>query len=77
MLDLVGGDYPQRAVDVIKPGGILVSTQPAAQSLAPVADAAARRGIRLAGVIVEADRVGMAALADLAAAGKLRARRLA
>jgi NADPH:quinone reductase-like Zn-dependent oxidoreductase len=69
VLDIVGGDYPARALDVLKPGGIVVSTQPAA--LAPIADAAAERGISLAGVIVEADAVGMAGLADLAAAGKL------
>ena len=69
VLDIVGGDYPTRALDVLKPGGILVSTQP--PSLAPVADAAAKRGIRLAGVIVEADEVGMSALADLAADGRL------
>jgi NADPH:quinone reductase-like Zn-dependent oxidoreductase len=69
VLDIVGGDYPARALDVLKPGGILVSTQPS--SLASVAEAAAERGIRVAGVIVEADEVGMAALADLAATGKL------
>jgi NADPH:quinone reductase-like Zn-dependent oxidoreductase len=69
VLDVVGGDYPTRALDVLKPGGIVVSTQP--PSLASASDAAAQRGIRLAGIIVEADRVGMSALADLAAAGQL------
>jgi NADPH:quinone reductase-like Zn-dependent oxidoreductase len=69
VLDVVGGDYPARALDVLKPGGILVSTQP--PSVGPVAAAAAERGIRVAGVIVEADEVGMSALADLAATGKL------
>jgi len=69
VLDVVGGDYPGRALDVLKRGGTLVSTQP--PSLAPVADAAAERGIRLAGILVEADDVGMSALADLAKAGKL------
>lgn len=69
VLDVVGGDYPARALDVLRPGGILVSTQP--PSLAAVADAAAKRGVRVAGVIVEADEIGMSALADLAAAGKL------
>jgi NADPH:quinone reductase-like Zn-dependent oxidoreductase len=69
VLDVVGGDYPARALDVLKPGGILVSTQP--PSVGPVAEAAAERGIRVAGVIVEADEVGMSALADLAATGKL------
>lgn len=69
VLDVVGGDYPARALDVLKPGGILVSTQPS--TLPPLAETAAKRGIRLAGIIVEADDVGMSALADLAAAGKL------
>ena len=69
VLDVVGGDYPARALEVLKPGGILVSAQP--PSLAPVAEAAAERGIRVAGVIVEADPVGLYALAELAAAGKL------
>jgi NADPH:quinone reductase-like Zn-dependent oxidoreductase len=69
VLDIVGGDYPARALDVLKPGGILVSTQP--PSVGPVAEAAAERGIRLAGIIVEADQLGMSALADLAATGEL------
>lgn len=67
VLDVVGGDYPARARGVLKPGGILVSTQP--PSVGPVAIAAAERGIRVAGVIVEADEVGMSMLADLAATG--------
>jgi NADPH:quinone reductase-like Zn-dependent oxidoreductase len=69
VLDIVGGDYPARALEVLRPGGLLVSTQPS--SLAPVAEAAAERGIRVVGVVVEADEVGMLALADLAATGKL------
>ena len=69
VLDVVGGDYPARALDVLRPGGILVSTQPS--TLAPLADTAAERGIRVAGIIVEADEVGLSALADLADAGKL------
>ena len=46
-----------------------MSTQPPA--VAPLAQAAAERGVRLAGIIVEADQVGMSALAELAATGKL------
>jgi NADPH:quinone reductase-like Zn-dependent oxidoreductase len=69
VLDVVGGDYPSRALDVLKLGGILVSTQPS--TLPPLADAATERGIRLAGIIVEADQVGLSALAELAAAGSL------
>ncbi len=69
VLDVVGGDYPARALDVLKPGGIVVSTQP--PSIAAAAEAAAERGIRVAALIVEADEIGMSALADLAATGKL------
>jgi len=69
VLDVVGGDYPTQALDVLQPGGILVSTQP--PSLPPVAAPAAERGIRLAGIVAEADQVGMFELAALAAAGKL------
>ena len=70
VLDIVGGDYPARALDVLKPGGTLVSTQPSSLDES-VVKAAAERDIRVAGVIVEADEVGMKALADLAATGKL------
>lgn len=69
VLHVVGGDYPARALEVLKPGGVLVSTQPPA--LAPLAETAGERDVRLAGIIVEADQVGMSALAALAAAGKL------
>jgi len=69
MLDVVGADYPARALEVIKPGGVLVSTQP--PSLASVADEAARRQIRLAGMIVESDPVGLSELSRLAIAGDL------
>jgi NADPH:quinone reductase-like Zn-dependent oxidoreductase len=68
ILDVVGGDYPAQALDVLKPGGILVSTQP--PSLPPVAGAA-ERGIRLGGIVAEADQVEMYELAALAAAGRL------
>ena len=70
VLDIVGGDYPARALDVLKPGAILVTTQPSSLDEA-VVKAAAERDIRVAGVIVEAGEVGMRALADLAADGRL------
>jgi Zinc-binding dehydrogenase len=67
-----GGDrrrLPRQALEVLKPGGTLVSTLP--PTLVPVAQAAADRRIRVGGVLVEADRLGMSALAGLAASGKL------
>jgi NADPH:quinone reductase-like Zn-dependent oxidoreductase len=66
---VIGGDYTAKALEVLKPGGIRVSTLP--PTVLPIADDAAKRGIRLAGLLVEADRFGMTALADLAAVGKL------
>jgi NADPH:quinone reductase-like Zn-dependent oxidoreductase len=67
VFDLIGHDYPDKALRVIKRGGTLVSTLP--QSLPPVAGDAAARGVRLAGLFVEADRLGMTALADLVTRG--------
>lgn len=69
VLEVVGGDYPARALEVLKPGGMLVSTLP--QTLAGITDQAVERGIRLAGLFVEADRLGMTALADLVTASQL------
>lgn len=70
VLDVVGADYPLKALRVLRPGGILVSTLP--QSLAPAVPSARESGIRIAGLFVESDRVGMTALAGLAASGALR-----
>jgi NADPH:quinone reductase-like Zn-dependent oxidoreductase len=69
VLEVIGGDYPAKALDVLKYGGILVSIQPT--TVASVARDAAERGIRVAGLLVEADRLAMTALAGLAAAGEL------
>ncbi|MFH9090751.1 NADP-dependent oxidoreductase [Streptomyces sp. NPDC017673] len=69
VLESVGGEYPVQAVQVLKPGGVLVSTLP--PSLAAAAGAAAERGVRLAGLFVEADRLGMRELASLAADGRI------
>ena len=69
VLETVGGDYPAKALDVLKPGGILVTTLP--QTLAAIEGAARARGVRLAGLFVEADGAAMTALAELAIADKL------
>lgn len=70
VLDVVGGVYPLRALQVLKPGGTLVSTLP--QSLAPAVQGAREADVRLAGLFVESDRLGLTALAELAEAGSLR-----
>jgi NADPH:quinone reductase-like Zn-dependent oxidoreductase len=69
VFDVIGHDYPAKALQVLKPGGSLVSTLP--QTLPPLAAAAASRRIRLAGLFVEADRLGMTGLADLVTRGAL------
>jgi NADPH:quinone reductase-like Zn-dependent oxidoreductase len=69
VFDVIGGDYPVRALEVLRPGGMLVSTLP--QSLGPARAAAAERGLRVAGVFVESDRLGLMELSDLAIRGKL------
>lgn len=67
VLEVIGGDYPAKALDVLKRGGMFVSTV----GQTPAAGDAADRGIRVAALFVEADRLAMTALASLAAAGKV------
>ncbi len=69
VLDVVGADYPLKALRTLRPGGFLVSTLP--QSLTAAAPAAAEQGIRVAGLFVESDRLGLSAIADLADTGRL------
>ncbi|MGX1757998.1 NADP-dependent oxidoreductase [Streptomyces lydicus] len=70
VLDSLAGETRMRSLDVLRKGGILVTilhgaTQDETRS-------AAERGVRLAAMLVEADHAGMRAIADLAAAGRLR-----
>lgn len=70
VLDVLGGDYPLRALRTLRPGGILVSTLP--QSLATAAPAAVEQSLRVAGLFVESDRHGLLALTGLVEQGRLR-----
>lgn len=70
VFDVIGGDYPQRAVGVVKRGGMVVTTLP--QSLAAAVPAATEAGVRIAGLFVESDRMGMTALTDLVDRDELR-----
>ena len=72
VLEVLGTESAMRAVTVLRPGGILVSTLP--QSLGPVVSAAQDKGIRLAGLFVEADQIGLNALSELVTTGKLAPR---
>lgn len=69
MLEVIGDDYPSRALEVLKPGGILVSTLP--HTVFEITESAKQRQVRVAGLFVEADRVGMSALAEMVNAGEL------
>jgi NADPH:quinone reductase-like Zn-dependent oxidoreductase len=63
------GHYAAQAVAALKPGGVLVATL--AQSLPPVAEEAARQGVRAVSLLVESDRLGMTELARLVEDGLL------
>lgn len=69
VLEAVGGDYPERALRVLRRGGTLVSTLP--QSLAGARAKASDLGIRVVGLFVESDRLGLTAIAHLVDEGRL------
>ncbi len=74
VLDSVSFDSGARArsLDVLRPGGTLVSILPVpieADELATIAE----RGVRFESLLVEADHAGMQAIADLVETGALRA----
>ena len=68
MLDTVGADLIP-ALDSLRSGGTLIALSPRAYAAA--SEEAERRGIRAATLLVEADRLGMTEIADLAAAKQL------
>jgi NADPH:quinone reductase-like Zn-dependent oxidoreductase len=69
VLDAYSCDYPARSLNVLRPGGVLISLLP----IPPVVTAeAAVLGIRTEVILVEADHGGMTAIADLVAEGRLR-----
>ncbi|MGW4441378.1 NADP-dependent oxidoreductase [Streptomyces sp. NPDC004682] len=71
VLDPLSGDTRGRSLDVMRPGGVLVSLLPGTD---PEEGAKAEaRGVRVETLLVEADQAGMKALAGLAASGALRA----
>ncbi|MFD8010857.1 NADP-dependent oxidoreductase [Streptomyces sp. NPDC058955] len=71
VLDPLSGDTRSRSLDVLRPGGVLVSLLPGADP--EEAAKAAARGVRVETLLVEADHAGMNAVADLVASGALRA----
>lgn len=71
VLDLVGDESSAGALETIRDGGIFISV-PSGSGLDALREAAAGR-VRVTGILVEPDRQGMEAIADLAASGALRA----
>jgi NADPH:quinone reductase-like Zn-dependent oxidoreductase len=70
VIDVLGGDFTRTAVDLVRPGGTVVTMIP---QIAPATTgAAAERGVRLRGLLVEADRLGLGELVRLVEAGRLR-----
>lgn len=69
VLDPIARDYSARSLRVLRPGGLLVSLLPFASD---IPEAAASHGVRAKLLLVEHDHAGMAAIASLAEAGKLR-----
>ncbi|MGW4566552.1 NADP-dependent oxidoreductase [Streptomyces sp. NPDC004561] len=71
VLDTVGGETAVKSLRVLRPGGIVVSILPDGS---PEFFAEAERlGVRGVQMLVDADRAGMEAVAELAASGRLRA----
>ncbi|MFI0140602.1 NADP-dependent oxidoreductase [Streptomyces luteogriseus] len=71
VLDTIGGDTSLRSLRVLRPGGVLVSIRPGGSD--ELYEEADRLGVRALRMLVDADRGGMEAIADLAGTGKLRA----
>jgi NADPH:quinone reductase-like Zn-dependent oxidoreductase len=71
VLDSLAGDVRTRSLDVLCKGGRLVTIRPG--DMEADAKKAAELGVRLEGMLVEADHAGMRAIAELAEEGRLRA----
>jgi NADPH:quinone reductase-like Zn-dependent oxidoreductase len=70
VLDLIGGEVARRSLDVLRPGGLLICLP--SRAAADAVAAAAARGFRATGMIVEPDGHGLEQLAGLVDAGQLR-----
>ncbi|CAL9345492.1 2-haloacrylate reductase [Streptomyces sp. enrichment culture] len=70
VLDTLSGDTRTRSLDVLRPGGVLVSILGGTDPDEPAK--AAARGVRVETMLVEADHAGMTAVAELVESGALR-----
>ncbi|GAA3984874.1 NADP-dependent oxidoreductase [Streptomyces sp. NBC_01352] len=70
VLDTLGGETSLKSLRVLRPGGLVVSILPVGSD--DLYQEAERLGVRALRMLVDADRAGMRAIADLVAQGKLR-----
>ncbi|MYW64211.1 zinc-binding dehydrogenase [Streptomyces sp. SID8379] len=70
VLDPLGDEIRLRSLEVLRPGGILVSILP--NGFEDVPARARELGVRAATMLVEHDQAGMAAIAELVESGRLR-----
>jgi NADPH:quinone reductase-like Zn-dependent oxidoreductase len=70
VLDTIGGDTVERSLEVLRPGGHLVTA--VAESDAELAAKYEAAGMRFSGIVVEPDPVGLRGLVDLVEQGRLR-----
>lgn len=70
VFELIGGDYATRSIEVLRPGGLLVTA--VERMNAALAARVVAAGRRFAGISVEPDHVGLEQLVALVTAGKLR-----
>src|SRR5262249_21762210 len=70
VFELVGGDYGTRSIEVLRPGGILITA--VERSNVRRAEKVVAAGRRFMGITVEPDAVGLERLAALVDEGKLR-----
>lgn len=70
VLESIGGDYAQRSLRTLRPGGLLVTI--VERTNAQLAARVKAAGLRFAGVIVEPDSPGLEKLAEWVDSGRLR-----
>ncbi|MGW5473826.1 NADP-dependent oxidoreductase [Streptomyces chartreusis] len=70
VLDTLGGETSVRSLRVLRPGGVVVSILPVGSD--EFGEEAERLGVRAVRMLLDADRAGMQAIADLVEQGKLR-----
>jgi len=70
VLDLVGGESSRPALAALRDGGIFIAV-PSSSGVEALRELAGDR-VRVTGILVEPDRAGMEAIAELAATGALR-----